>query len=426
MTAHSHEKSNPFSETELTHIFRLRENRLITRESTKIELKESFNWAKKYEYAKAIGAFTNNQGGYIIFGIKNSPREIVGMTNNRFEEIDEAHISHFLNECFSCEIKWTKEVHEINGKNIGLFYVYEADEKPVIFRKNNGSDGMREGDIYFRYRGINERIKYTELKKILDREKEKYTKSLFDHLSKIIQIGSGNVAIIDTLSGMIHGKNTTAFIDEALIPQLKIVTEGSFDSKKGEPVYRYAGNIEPARIFTRRMNIAIRTKDILNAFLEQSIPDGIEPVKYIEQIPYESSWYLPIYFFIEKSGLSKEEIIELINDSESKMQTKGELLDRLRKDEEDFTLTRLESNTLRQKFKSQLLEQNIDFDVIDESNLLRLLEAITHLDKSETTVVKEYVLDLLKKIIDKYYATYKYSYSIRKAICHVDYTLHSS
>ena len=58
-----------------------------------MEFKESFNWSSKDKYAKSIAAFANNLGGFIIFGIKNNPRDLVGLKSNNFDEIDEAKIS---------------------------------------------------------------------------------------------------------------------------------------------------------------------------------------------------------------------------------------------------------------------------------------------------------------------------------------------
>lgn len=73
---------------------------------------------------------------------------------------------------------------------------------------------------------------------MLDFEKEKYKKTLLEQLSKIIQIGVGNVAIMDTIDGKIYGKKTTIVIDETLIPKIRFINEGSFDEIKGEPTLK--------------------------------------------------------------------------------------------------------------------------------------------------------------------------------------------
>ncbi len=51
-------------------------DKIITRESSLIEFKETFNWISKSVYAKSMAAFSNTKGGYLIFGVTNSPRQL--------------------------------------------------------------------------------------------------------------------------------------------------------------------------------------------------------------------------------------------------------------------------------------------------------------------------------------------------------------
>ena len=84
--------------------------RIVSRESGWLEFKESFNWNSKDKYAKSMNAFANNKGGYIVFGIKDQPRELVGLQSTNFETTDEAKISSYLNSVFSPEIIFEKFV----------------------------------------------------------------------------------------------------------------------------------------------------------------------------------------------------------------------------------------------------------------------------------------------------------------------------
>ena len=52
---------------------------LAAREGPSLEFKEAFNWASKDRYAKTMAAYANNKGGYIIFGVTNHPRRLVGL-----------------------------------------------------------------------------------------------------------------------------------------------------------------------------------------------------------------------------------------------------------------------------------------------------------------------------------------------------------
>lgn len=104
--------NRPFSQENLNWIFRIKGNRVVTKESSTIEFKESFNWGNRYTYAKNFAAFANNKGGYLIFGIKDKPHEIVGLKNDKFENFDNAKISGFINDCFSPEIVWDKIIYD--------------------------------------------------------------------------------------------------------------------------------------------------------------------------------------------------------------------------------------------------------------------------------------------------------------------------
>lgn len=62
---------------------------LRSRESNTVEFKESFNKNSTAKYAKTMAAYANNRGGYIIFGVKDNPREIVGLKSNNFENLSQ-------------------------------------------------------------------------------------------------------------------------------------------------------------------------------------------------------------------------------------------------------------------------------------------------------------------------------------------------
>ena len=133
-------------------------NRIIARESGSLEFKESFNWLSKDKYAKSMAAFANNKGGCIVFGIKDLPRELVGLQSTNFETTDEAKITTYLNDVFSPEIIFEKFVVEVRSKNIGILYTHQAKNKPVVCSKNDSD--LKESDIYYRYNAKSESIKY--------------------------------------------------------------------------------------------------------------------------------------------------------------------------------------------------------------------------------------------------------------------------
>lgn len=227
------------------------DDRIISRESSWLEFKESFNWNSKDRYAKSIVAFANNKGGYIVFGIKDQPRDLVGLQSNNFETLDEAKITEYLNTVFSPEIIFEKFIVAINNKNVGIIYTHKSDDKPIICVKNDGE--LKESDIYYRYNARSEKIKYPELKKIFYLVKENEKKIWMEHFEKISKIGPSNAAILDTIDGKIIGRGGTLVIDKKLIPKLKFINQGSF-KETGMPTLRLIGDIKPVSIVASRNN----------------------------------------------------------------------------------------------------------------------------------------------------------------------------
>lgn len=220
-------------------------NRITARESGWLEFKESFNWLSKDKYAKSMVAFANNKGGYIIFGIKDSPRELVGLQSNNFENTDEAKITAYLNDVFSPEIVFEKFVTEVRSKNIGVLYTHQAKHKPVVCSKNYSD--LKESDIYYRYNARSKKIKYPELKLLLDEIKTEERKSWMEHLEKISKIGPTNAAILDIIGGEITGRGGTLVIDKKLVPKLKFIKEGNFQ-ESGKPVLKLIGDVKPVSV----------------------------------------------------------------------------------------------------------------------------------------------------------------------------------
>ena len=74
---------NPLSDIALSKIFKksTRNPNLIgTNEGVTVEYKQSFGWASVSDYFKAMASFTNRDGGYIIFGIKDRPVSYTHLT----------------------------------------------------------------------------------------------------------------------------------------------------------------------------------------------------------------------------------------------------------------------------------------------------------------------------------------------------------
>jgi hypothetical protein len=225
--------------------------RVISRESGWLEFKESFNWHSKDKYAKSMAAFANNKGGYIVFGVKDHPRELTGLQSNNFETTDESKITAYLNSVFSPEILFEKFVIVIQSKNIGILYTHQAKTKPVVCLKYDG--GLKEADIYYRYNARSEKIKYAEIKALFELIKEEERKSWMEHFEKILKVGPTNAAILDIMGGEISGQGGTLVIDKKLVPKLKFIKEGNFQ-EKGRPTLKLIGDVKPVSVLIEKDN----------------------------------------------------------------------------------------------------------------------------------------------------------------------------
>jgi predicted HTH transcriptional regulator len=216
------------------------------RESFDLEFKQNFQGGDNLlKNMKSLVGMSNNKGGSIIYGIKDRPHIPLGMTNTKYKDTDPATIDRLIREYFSQELIWNSEVFEFNGKEFAEISVKEAENKPIICKKNK--DGIvREGAIYYRYRAETREIEFAELKNILDKEKEKEKLLWMQHIQKISMIGPQNVNLFDTYKGEITVGNGKILLDKSIIDKIKFIKEGHFVEKDGEgfPTLKLVGEIE--------------------------------------------------------------------------------------------------------------------------------------------------------------------------------------
>lgn len=176
-------KLDPLSLEYLTGLFRTstkNPNRIINREGTTIEFKETYNHANMAQYFKTIASFANNAGGYIIFGVGDKPRELKGLQGKSLQQFEDLKVEEFtknLLDYFSPEIKWDHCTFEFKGNSFGVIYIYPLVNKPCICKKHYNSQNQKyslvEGDVFYRYGGRSEKIHYTELNAIIEERRKR-------------------------------------------------------------------------------------------------------------------------------------------------------------------------------------------------------------------------------------------------------------
>lgn len=224
--------------------------RVRARERNDLEYKEAFglhSWAK---YAKTMASFANNCGGYIVFGVKNAPREIVGV-NTAFSDFKQEKFTESLNSLFSPEIQWDTGEIDFGSYKIGYIYTYESDAKPVMALKSESSEKINSGDILYRYRGRSEKIKYPEMHRIIEERTKHERNQILKLMETIRRSDTTNLGIVNYNNGHFstpYGADIT--VDKKLVLQVlrkaKYIKKGSFDENGGTPVLRVTGNIDLA------------------------------------------------------------------------------------------------------------------------------------------------------------------------------------
>lgn len=235
---------------------------LKSRESNTIEFKESFNKNSTAKYAKTMAAYSNNRGGYIIFGVKDNPRAIVGLKNENFENMNQEQFSEAINSLFAPAMDWdcgtlTIEIPSSDGMGIaqtvkiGWIYTSEAEYKPVVAQKSNDSEKINSGDVYYRYRARSEKIKFAEMHKIMEERTLKEREGLLRLFEIIRDNKTANLGIVNYSNGKISTPyGVDVAFDRKLVTKVlkkaKFIKEGSFNETEGIPVIKVTGNIDLA------------------------------------------------------------------------------------------------------------------------------------------------------------------------------------
>ena len=429
---------NPLSDNSLLKIFKksTRNPNLIgTNEGVTIEYKQSFGWASMSDYFRAMASFANRDGGYIIFGIKDKPHELLGLNGTaleRFENIDNQEWSTNLREHFSPEIIWEKRTFEFEGKTYGAIYTSPANEKPIICKKDAGE--LRKAAIYYRYNSQNSEIDYPELHTIIETEKEKINEKWMKTIRQIGDSGIAHMALLDLKNSKLSGPKTTLYMDQSLIDEIEFVQEGSFVETGGNPALKVVGNVQTVvgaqPIFVEQeKNKAINADEIISSFITQENVNN--PKEFIKQICYHTTGNLPVYYFMNLANFSVEDILELLESVPTNSRAKDMLKARIVSKETKFLKIPNSNSNVTQRKKSYVT--SIVQETLDVPNnayeLKYLLLAIRGLEATQVQEHKDFLLNTLYDIYINYFNHRPFSSiktEFRYAMCWLDEALYIS
>jgi len=428
----------PFSQENLNEIFRISPTRpgcLFSRENSALEFKESFGWQSLSMYLKTCAAFANAKGGYLVFGVTNKRHHPVGLSGTSlqlFQDIDPEKMTENFNSHFSPEIEWEPQEYELEGATLGLIFVSESRDKPVMCIKNDTPE-LREADIYYRYRARSERIRYPELRAILEARRADEERLWMNHLENISRIGVRDAGVFDPHSGQVIGSGGSFLIEESLLGELSFIKEGEFSEVRGKPTLRLVGNVEPigklpARIAggVRVVTKGIHSSEIVLAFLGQKAVS--EPMEFIRSICSESTAFLPVFYYMSKAGLDRPKTIEMLNGVVCRSSSKTRLIERLESDRSErlpLSLSTRPATTRKYAIADSLRREEVTDDISGEG-LDLCLQAIRSLSQEDVKSHSEYLRRILKTWFSKYYSSASgvTASHMRRAICWVDEALY--
>ncbi|MFO7606709.1 MAG: putative DNA binding domain-containing protein [Desulfurivibrionaceae bacterium] len=107
-------------------------------ESRRLEFKESF--PKGEQVARTAAAFSNEGGGRIVFGVKDSPRTIIGIPEDRIFSLEEQIINCIFDLCVP-PIVPEIYIQTVGGKTLLVAEIFPGPEKPYYLKKYGKQNG---------------------------------------------------------------------------------------------------------------------------------------------------------------------------------------------------------------------------------------------------------------------------------------------
>jgi hypothetical protein len=250
-------------------------------ETEEHECKLEFNPKKLIPVVRAIAALANNKGGYIFFGITNGRCQVEGV-DSTFGETDIAQIVEKTKAHLApTPTLAAKDTFSLDGKIVGFIRVEKFNNPPIIVYRDG--DGLHESDILYRYPGQSARIKFSDLKAMLDQRDHKAQLTLAKAAEKLANVGTANALVLDLEQNTLETDGRSIILDEKLVDNIKFIKEGQFEEKIGSPTLKLVGNVKAVAInspvvkkITRE---AIFQEDILEAFINFEKVE--QPIQYI-------------------------------------------------------------------------------------------------------------------------------------------------
>ncbi len=107
-------------------------------ESRRLEFKEDF--PKGDQVARTVIAFANGAGGKIVFGIRNKPRQIVGISNDELFSLEEQVSNHIADLCAPIIVP-EFYIQAAEGKSLLVVEIFPGSHKPYYLKTKGKHQG---------------------------------------------------------------------------------------------------------------------------------------------------------------------------------------------------------------------------------------------------------------------------------------------
>ncbi|WP_406873227.1 ATP-binding protein [Aminobacter sp. P9b] len=293
--------------------------RLISGETDQHECKANFGFKHCWEWIRAIAALANNRGGYIFFGVHDKDGAatavadksyaVTGLNNDEFMKADPAEFTKLIRSYLDPTPNVRTVIAVIGAKTIGVMHVEQHPGRPVIVRSGDGKV-LKEGDIFFRYPGSCERIKYSDLRGILDARDAAARLDVLPLVERLLALGPARALIADLDKGVLDDGKRPIVIDPTLLDQIKFIREGEFDEKSGAPTLKLVGDVTANgdAVATKIIRANITADAVLRNFLAGE--KVAHPLDYLAHSAHSSREWQPLWFYVHHAGISAADAIE--------------------------------------------------------------------------------------------------------------------
>ena len=242
---------------DLTDLVRFNHDTLevYSREAKRREFKLQFSEQDFSRYTRVLAAFSNTDGGVLVFGIGEKPRRIVGVDLETIP--DESLWTDRLRKDFDPEVAFEIKEYRIGSRVVVAIGVEKNTQRPVICRRDStvrvtksnrivDETVIQQGAVYFRQSGQTRPIAYTELKSILEERDEQRLRAFLENVEIIQKIGPNRVGVVDVFDAVDQNETTNLYISRETARTLNLIDRGRFVESEdlGAPAYYIAGNVQ--------------------------------------------------------------------------------------------------------------------------------------------------------------------------------------